>query len=85
MTHIVSARWRPHFADGYVIASAEDQPLARAGQFFHFFDRANYDSPQFGDLYHAHVYLTKAGASSRLRALRAWGYKVELKKACTLT
>lgn len=62
---------------GFVIICTADNGLAKKGEFFHFFDRANYDCPQFGDRYHARVYPTRRGASSRVRALRAFGYEVE--------
>ena len=50
----------------------------RAGDWFHFWDRAVYSEPQFGDAYGAKRYKSKAGAASRAAHLRRVGYHVNV-------
>jgi hypothetical protein len=50
------------------------------GRFYHFFDRANYGEPQFGDRYNAKV-MSPQGCGSALRMLLKDGYKVTRKGA----
>lgn len=46
------------------------------GRYFHFWDRATYGEPQFGDGAGAKHYAELAGCLSRVRALRRVGYDV---------
>lgn len=57
------------FGVSYVVVRSD-------GEFFHFFDRNNYGEPQFGDLYHAKRYRSRAGAGARVRALEKDGESV---------
>lgn len=43
--------------------------VSESGGYFQFWDKALYDSPQFGDLYHARGYKSKSAAMARQRAL----------------
>lgn len=58
----------------YVIVRMNEPNASVA--YFHYWDRKNYCSPQFGDKHGAKRFDTASGAASRVRSLVSAGYGV---------